>query len=550
MKALPGQALGRPTLRTLLSEAGELIRAQWLIFAVTLVWAFFPVVMLVIYVTVHGGVLTGANGTDTFDQMQYLAWIRDEGSHLLASNLWQVAGTPHDYLHPMYVISGLLWRLGLSVQLAYLVWKPVAVIVLFVGFAAYARHLLPGKRRQQAAALFLALFYLSPVYALAVWTGHLTVAHRYAVLLATDDADSALNLWGFEHAAIAIGCMPIFLMAAERALAARARGGTVWGWAALASVAGALVSWLHPWQAVILLAVVGGLFLLAPPRERFLALAIPVTATVLPLLYGLGLSHFDASWRTFQARTIGVGTAPWWALIVSFGPLVLFGAFALRRPRDDRSWMLLLWLVANAAVYFLLPEFPPHALTGVTLPLSVLAVQGWQRLAPRVRAPRRVVAAVGVAGILVFTVPAAVYHATSSLDYYHANAAGAFARPLVWLSDNQAAALSYLDRVPQPGAVLAPWLLSMSVPAFTDRQVFAGHPMWQPPGNVALADTFFSPLASDPSGALRRSILLRSRARFVLADCGAPTSLGRAIAPLARVVARFGCVTIYETVGT
>ena len=144
-------------------------------------------------------------------------------------------------------------------------------------------------------------------------------------------------------------------------------------------------------------------------------------------------------------------------------------------------------------------------------------------------------------------VPAAVYHVTSSLDYYHSNAVGAFARPLVWLNDNQAAALSYLDRVSQPGAVLAPWLLSMSVPAFTDRQVFAGHPMWQPPGNVALDDTFFSALTSDPSGALRRSILLRSRARFVLADCGSPPSLARAIAPLARVVARFGCVTIYET---
>jgi hypothetical protein len=536
-----------------LTGVGELIGSQWPIFAVTVVWAFFPVVMLLIYVAGHGGVLTGANGSDTFDQMQYLAWIRDEGSHLLASNLWQVGGTPHDYLHPMYVVSGLLWRLGLSVQLAYLVWKPVAVLVLFVGFAAYVRHLLPAKRSQQAAALFLGLFYLSPVYALAQWTGHLTDAHRYAVLLATDDADSALNLWGFEHAAIAIGLMPAFLIATERALAA-AHGPSrrPWSalgtrWSALAAVAGALVSWLHPWQGVMLVVVVGLLFLLAPPRRRFIALVVPVTATLLPLAYGLALSHFDASWHTFSARTIGVDTAPWWALIASFGPLVLFAAFAVRRPRDDRSWMLALWLVACAGVYFLLPQFPPHALSGVTLPLSVLAVQGWQRVAARVPAPRRLVAALALAGVLVMTVPAAVYHATASLDYYHSDVAGAFARQLVWLSDDQAAALSYLSRTPQPGAVLAPWLLSMSVPGLTGRQAFAGHGMWQPSANVTEATAFFSPSINDPTGAFRRAILRHTRVRFVLADCSAPASLARAIAPIASLVVRFGCVTVYET---
>jgi hypothetical protein len=97
-------------------------------------------VALIIYVGRHGGVLTGANGVDAFDQMAYLAWIRDEGGHLLSSNLWVLGHTPHDYIHPMYVVSGLLWRLGFGVQLAYLIWKPVALLVMFFGFAAYVRH--------------------------------------------------------------------------------------------------------------------------------------------------------------------------------------------------------------------------------------------------------------------------------------------------------------------------------------------------------------------------------------------------------------------------
>ena len=140
---------------------------------------------MLVHVASHGGVLIGTNGRDFFDQFQYLAWIRDAGSHGLASNLWVIGHTPHDYLHPMYLISGLLWRLGVSVQVAYLIWKPVALLVLFLGCAWYVTRLEPDNRARQTAALVLALFYQSPAYALAVWTGHLTLVHRLALLLAS-----------------------------------------------------------------------------------------------------------------------------------------------------------------------------------------------------------------------------------------------------------------------------------------------------------------------------------------------------------------------------
>ena len=209
----------RGDLRAQTSNLGPAV-----IFALLAIWAFAPLVSLIVYVGQHGGVLTGANGVDAFDQMAYLAWIRDEGGHLLASNLWVLGPTPHDYVHPMYVVSGLLWRIGLGVQLSYLIWKPVALLVMFFGFAAYVRHLLPGRRGQQAVALFLALFYASPVPAVANWTGHLSAIHRLQLTLATTDANSALNLWGFEHTAIAIGLMPVFLILAERLIAPRRSG--------------------------------------------------------------------------------------------------------------------------------------------------------------------------------------------------------------------------------------------------------------------------------------------------------------------------------------
>lgn len=135
---------GAASPRGLARAIAALLREQWEVFAVLAVWTLAPLVQAAAHVLRHGGVLTGAYGWDAFDQLAYLAWIRDSGSHLLASNLWQIAPTPHDYFHPMFFISGVLWRLGASVQFAYLVWVPVGLLVMFVGFAAYVRHLLPG----------------------------------------------------------------------------------------------------------------------------------------------------------------------------------------------------------------------------------------------------------------------------------------------------------------------------------------------------------------------------------------------------------------------
>jgi hypothetical protein len=532
------------TLRGLFIRCGELIRAHPLIFSLLTLWAFAPLAVLVIYAAIHGGELTGANGTDAFDQLAYLAWVRDEGSHVLASNLWQVVPTPHDYMHPMFVISGLLWRLGLSIQLSYLLWKPLALIVLFAGFAAYVHHLLPDRRRQQAAALFLGLFYVTPVLALAIWTGHLTAPHRYDLLLVTDDAYSALNLWGFDHTAIAIGLMPVFLLAVEARLGSSERARTsARRYTVVAAVAGMLVSWLHPWQGVTLLGVVAGLFVVKGPRRRYLALAVPAVATALPLLYGVVLSHADPAWREFQSRTTALGTAPWWALTASFGPLALLAAIGLRGPRDDRDWMLVLWVLACTGVYFLVPQFPPHALSGLTLPLAVLAIRGWQRLP----IPRTAAAPIALAAILAFTVPEAVYHGQSLRDDFRATITGAATRQLMLLTPDQARAISYLDRSRRSGGVLAPWFLSMSVPALTGRRAYAGHIMWQPSSHVAAAAQFFSVALIDPTGARRRAILRASKVVFVIADCSSPPAVGRAIGPIAKPVARFGCVTVYET---
>jgi hypothetical protein len=523
-------------------RSGELIRSHWAIFALLVLWSFAPLAEALVHVARHGGIITGAYGYDPVDQLSYLAWIRDGGSHLLGSNLWRIAPTTHDYLEPMFFISGLLWRLGVSVQLAYLIWKPVALVVLFLGFAVYVRHLLDGSRRAQAAALVIALFYETPVLAVAHWTSLLSFAHQFQLLFASDDADSALNLWGFDHAAVTIGLMPVFLIAAERLLEAWGDERTpTRGWIALAAASGTLVSWFRPWQGLTLLVIVGALFVLQPPRRRFVALVIPAAATVLPLIYSAVLTRTDPSWVAVDAFSRGTHTAPWWALLASFGPLTALALLGIRAPRSDREWMLLLWVPACAAVYFLVPQFPPHALCGVTLPLAVLAVRGFSRL----RLPRPLAVPTAVASIAAVTLPAAVYHAKNNRDDFtdptHADALETEVLP-----DSRADALRFIATSPRPGGVLAPPALSMSVPPLTGRPVFDGDPEWRLPTSDRLDTTFYAATLHDPTGVIRRRILRGSGATFVVAECG-PPGLARAIAPLALPVRRFGCVTVYET---
>jgi hypothetical protein len=207
--------------------------------------------------------------------------------------------------------------------------------------------------------------------------------------------------------------------------------------------------------------------------------------------------------------------------------------------------MLVLWPLAVAAVYLFVPQFPPHALAGLMLPLAILAVRGWARLRSATRVPAPAAAALAVAAVLSGVLPAAIFHAQGVHDDVAATTSGAITAQQLRLTPDQAAAVSYLARTPRPGAVLAPWLLSMSIPGLTGRPVYAGHQQWQPPSHVTTDGVFFSPSLADPTGRLRRAILRASGARFVLVDCGAPASLRRSLAPVATLVRRFGCETVY-----
>ncbi len=77
--------------------------------------------------------------------MQYLAWIKDASKHVLASNLFVLRDTPADYFNPAVVVSGGLTALGMAPWLSLLLWKPVAVIGFFFAVRGFAWRLLSRR---------------------------------------------------------------------------------------------------------------------------------------------------------------------------------------------------------------------------------------------------------------------------------------------------------------------------------------------------------------------------------------------------------------------
>ena len=104
-------------------------------------------------------VWTGTDGPYLGDQMQYLGWIRDSADHGLIGNPFVLEDRARAFAHPGLLLSGLLARLGVPAAVAYLVWKPVAVVALVVAVRALVhRHLTTVAGRPAAMVLALLAF--------------------------------------------------------------------------------------------------------------------------------------------------------------------------------------------------------------------------------------------------------------------------------------------------------------------------------------------------------------------------------------------------------
>ncbi len=185
-------------------------------------WATFPIVLLLVHAsqthTIFTGAdgLIGADGVLGADQLQYLAWARDAGTHLLASDLFTFAPSGHVYLQPLFTITGLLWQIGLSLQLAYLIWKPLAVLALFAGGGCLGTSRVRRPTRGAGRDRHAGAVSYTPLTALYSWTQMAGSSFRFSLYLLGDELLAAGKLWGYVPSAIGLAMVPVALLATER----------------------------------------------------------------------------------------------------------------------------------------------------------------------------------------------------------------------------------------------------------------------------------------------------------------------------------------------
>ncbi len=512
----------------------RLDRYEALVLAALLALALAPLAGLLVRVWTQGGVITGGDGFLVADPLQYLTWLREAGEHVAVANLYDLEDGPRSFVHPGVLISGLLNQLGLGVVAAYMVWKPVAVLALFAGALALCRRFLtrPGDR---VVALVLALFFASPVAALVGWAGIGGEGTKFDLDFISGELWAGTYLWGYLFTAIAVGLMPLGLIAYERG-----RGGGTRRPLVLAAGCGLIAAWLQPWQGATLIVVLVAAELFSVRRGRSPGgaaadLVLPVAATAAPLVYYWVLSRSDSSWE-LAGVVNDFPRWPWWVTLLGLLPLAVPAAFAYRLPAPDfASVALRIWPFAGLAIFYQpAGTFPFHAFQGLSLPLAVLGHARPARPARRTAHPR----GGAVAAVLLLCVVGMAYRANELREAVN------LGRQPFFLTVSERDALRHLEKRPEPGGVLTPVYSGIVVPAYTGRETWIGAGSWTPDFEQRrrLTESLFA-------GTLDRraagELIRRSGAAFLYSDCHSRADIEPLVRPFTDPPRRFGCAAVY-----
>jgi hypothetical protein len=228
--------------------------------------------------------------------------------------------------------------------------------------------------------------------------------------------------------------------------------------------------------------------------------------------------------------------------LLTLAPLLWAALIAYRfKPRSLAATAIRIWPPAAFAVYIAgehgIGNEPMHAFLGISIPLAILAAEGMGALRRPQLTPRRTLAALAV---LALTVPQAVSELSDKWR---------FVRPSTTpITRGDWQAVNYLERAPQPGAVLAGFPLGRYVPAETGRPTYIGDVFWSEPRPRQREAEVARLLDGRMPAWQARRFVAGTGARFLLADCTARADFRRDLGPIIESVHRFGCATVYELV--
>ena len=546
--------------------------AEWAIVAVFAVASFAVFGLNAVDAAANNRVFLGAAGSSAQDSMQYLAWATDAAHHGLIANLYGFNNGGHVFFHPIWLVTGLLHvDAGMSYLLLLGLWQAVALFLLIVVFRRYAQLVLGDDAKTRAIALTLAMFLVSPFFLFVVYL-HFKLNGAHWIGLLTGESYAANWISGYFPIALTVTAMIGYLIAVERLMGTldrRTLGAELFQPAGLAAAAlGATAAFLHPWQGAELAVLTVGLAawdpLLTRPRRREMRevpepeidleklkrnvrLLLPLAGIALPLLYYLILPKIDAGWATFSRgpgpHRAGIPLLGW---LTTFGPAALASVPGWRtRATSDRQRLLRLWPIAVLITFVAAPTGRFEAFAGVSVPLALLAVQGWRRVLEKRRLGGRnprVLRFLVTAGVVVLVFGAAPATTRLLIKYRLAG------RAVAQLDRPDADALDYLARQPR-GGVLSTAKVGIWVPALTDDSTYVGHSIWSP--QWARRRDHVNRLFDDPgqrplSPAAALALIEQPGARYVLEPCGAREQLWPLLEPRGYSRHAFGCATVYS----
>ena len=281
--------------------------------------------------------------------------------------------------------------------------------------------------------------------------------------------------------------------------------------------------------------------------KRNVRLLLPLAGIALPLLYYLILPKIDVGWATF-GRGPGPHRAgiPLLAWLTTLGPAALAAVPGWRiRATSDRQRLLRLWPIAVLITFVAAPTGKFEAFAGVSVPLALLAVQGWRRVLEKRslggRNPR-VLRFLVTAGVLVLVFGAAPATTRLLIKYRLGS------RAVAQLDHPEVDALDYLARQPR-GGVLSTAEVGIWVPALTDDSTYVGHSVWSPQWArrrkyVSRLFEYAGKRPLSPTAAL--ALIEQPGARYVLEPCGARENLWPLLEPSGYSRHVFGCATVYS----
>ena len=262
----------------------------------------------------------------------------------------------------------------------------------------------------------------------------------------------------------------------------------------LAGLSSLLLGVVQPFCVVTVYSVLGGYFILCLlketrlPRPQILKGVVAGAVTVPIIAYDYYVYTFNPVLHAWSEQNITL-SPPLWKYALAYGfvlALAVGGAVLAIKRRSKADLFLLAWVIVNGLLLYAPFSLQRRLVTGLHVPLCVLAAMSLARyLLPRVSPARRTLI---LGAVIVLTMP-------SNLFVLMAPMAGAVQHdPRLYLYRDEVEAMTWLEENTQPtDIVLASPEMGLFIPAWAGNRVLYGHPFEtiQAKDKKVLAETFY-----------------------------------------------------------